>query len=303
MNKQITACLQFALLAAALTACNLPGMDAIPGAPTLTQAPIESPTPEPTPTEIVPLVALVNDEGIHQASFDASLAEFQAAQQQFDNLLEPGQTAEQRVLDALIDRALLAQAARANGYLVDVNMVAGRVAQLTEKAGGADAMNAWLEAKGYTLTDFMFELKLEMEAAWQRQQIVDSVPEAAEQVRARQVLFYDEFLAARAYNQISAGTPFDTIVQNNDPQNLGYLGWFPRGVLPFPELEQVAFSLQPLQFSSVIQTAAGYHIIQVFESDPNHPLSAENRLTLQEQALAAWLAQQRSQSQVDIYNH
>ena len=75
MTKKITPRLQFVVLAAMLTACNLPGTDVIPGAPALTSTPIASPTPEPTPTEIIPLVALVNGQGIRQISFDLSLAE------------------------------------------------------------------------------------------------------------------------------------------------------------------------------------------------------------------------------------
>ena len=74
-----------------------------------------------------------------------------------------------------------------------------------------------------------------MEAAWQRDQIAAGVPDQVEQVRAQQVLFYDPFQASRAIKQLNAGFSFESIVQNNDPDNLGYLGWFPRGVLRFPD--------------------------------------------------------------------
>lgn len=300
MTKRLVFCLPLVILAVCAAGCSLPA--AFNPASAATPAPSLEPTPEPTPTETIPLVALVNGEGIRQSSFDVSLAQFQAAQAESGDLLEAGQTAEEVVLDALIDRTLLAQAARAGGYRVEQSMVEGRMAELTQQAGGPDPMNAWLAANGYTLDDFLYELGLEMEASWQRGQIADSVPESAPQVRARQVFFYGQSRADRAYSQLAAGTPFETIAQNNDPQNLGYLGWFPRGLLFYPELEQVAFSLQPEQYSQVIQTEAGYHILQVLELDPNRPLTSEARLILQNNALADWLAQQRSQSQIEIYN-
>lgn len=301
MTKRFILFLQLVILTVFGAGCSLPGTASNPG-PSATPPPGEEPTPEPTPTEVIPLAAVVNGEGIRQTSFNSSLAQFQAAQAEHGNLLEPGQTAEQIVLDALIDRTLLAQAARAGGYSADQSMVEGHMAELTEQAGGPDPMNAWLTANGYTLKDYFHELQLEMEASWQRQQIVNSVPDSVPQVRARQIFFYNQSLADRAYSQLSAGIPFETIAANNDPQNLGYLDWFPRGVLFYPELEQVAFSLQPEQYSEVIQTEAGYHILQVLELDPDHSLSAEARLNLQNKALEEWLAQQRSQSQIEIYN-
>ena len=80
----------------------------------------------------------------------------------------------------------------------------------------------------------------------------------------------------------------------------GDLGWFPRGYLPDKKLEEAAFSLQPDQFSAVIESPAGFHILQVLERDPQHPLSPDARLALQTQAVVDWLAQRRTQSQIEI---
>lgn len=270
--------------------------------PTNTSAPdqpLATNTPEPPPTEVVEMAAMVNGESIRKSSYDASLMQLQAALTAYPDTLPEGKTPQDMVIEQLVNRALLAQAARDAGYIVTDEMIGQKLAEISESLGGQDALNTWLDANGYTEADFRYELGLELEAAWQREQITAAVPTSAEQVRAQQILFYDYFQATRAYDQLSAGYPFDQISAANDPNQLGYLDWFPRGFLLFPELEETAFSLGPGQYSSVIETDAGYHILYVYEKG-EHPLSSEARLILQEQALADWLTQQNSQSQIEI---
>jgi peptidyl-prolyl cis-trans isomerase C len=250
---------------------------------------------------VIVYVATVNGEGIRESSYETSLAQFQEAQAEFGNLLEEGETAETQVIDALIDRLLLSQAARQAGFTADENTLDARMHQLTEKAGGQDAMLAWMERYGYSITSFRTELALEIEAAWQRDQVTESVPKNAEQVKARQIFFYDAYMATRAHGQLAGGAAFETVAQANDPQNLGYLDWFPRGYLFFSELEEAAFSLSPGAFSEVIETEIGYHILLVLEYDPDRPLSSDARLTLQARALTDWLAQKRGESQIEVF--
>ena len=99
--------------------------------------------------------------------------------------------------------------------------------------------------------------------------------------------------------QLNACIAFASVAQSNDPNNLGYLDWFPRGVLLFPELEDVVFSLEPGQHSEIIETEAGSHIFYVFEKGM-HPLSTEARLILEEQAVAEWLAAQRASADIQV---
>lgn len=288
-----------------ITGCSLNPPDAVPTVeiPTLTVAPTETQLPVPsfTPTEQIAYAAVVNGEGIRLTGYEASLLQLEQAIADYPELfadeLRPPQ---EMVLEALIDRALLAQAARAAGYLADQSIVAARLAQLTNQAGGEEAFNAWLQRSGYTLDSFLLELPLELEAAWQRDQVAAGVPDRMEQVRGRQILFYDPFQAARAYDQLQAGVAFGSVLENNDPNDLGYLDWFPRGVLLIPELEEILFSLSPGQYSEVIETDIGYHILYVIEKDPEHLLSSEMRLILEEQAVAGWLVQQRAQASIQI---
>jgi parvulin-like peptidyl-prolyl isomerase len=250
---------------------------------------------------VINYIASVNGIGIRQTSFDASLVQFQAALKLYPELLPADQTVEEVVLESLIQRALLSQAAQENGFTADAQMVVTRLSELIDKAGGQEALTAWLDENGYSEEAFLDDLPLEIEAAWQRDKIAETVPEAMEQIRARQIFFTDGYQATRAYNQLEAGVPFETVAENNSPNDPGYIDWFPRGYLIYPEVETIVFDLQPGQYTSVIETDAGYHIIYVLERDPQHPLSSEVRLTLQQQAVQQWLAEQQAQSQVEIY--
>jgi peptidyl-prolyl cis-trans isomerase C len=279
-----------------LSACN---GQASP-APTLTPAlaPTETllpPTPSPTPE---PLAARVNGEGILLADYQAELGRFQAA------LTETGKTASdaearQRVLDALIDEALLAQAAAANGHQVsDDEAQASRAATL-EKIGGDAAWAAWLQKNGYTEESYRQALIRSLAAAWQRDQILAAVPTSVEQVHARQILVLSKATADSIYNNLQSGADFATLAQQYDPATGGELGWFPRGYLTQPAVEEAAFALQPGQFSPVVQSDIGFHIVLVVEREVRR-LSTDALLTLQRSALADWLQQQRAASQIEI---
>lgn len=140
-----------------------------------------------------------------------------------------------------------------------------------------------------------------MAAVWQRDQIVASVPEVAEQVHARQILVVDEALANQILGQIQAGASFDTLAFQYDPLTGGDLGWFPRGYLTQPAVEEAAFALQAGEISPLIHTDFGYHILKVIERDDAHPLAADARQALQRLALSDWIDQQKAKSTIEIY--
>jgi peptidyl-prolyl cis-trans isomerase C len=110
----------------------------------------------------------------------------------------------------------------------------------------------------------------------------------------------DESTANSIHTKLDNGKDFATLAKQYDPVTGGELGWFPRGFLTQPEVDEAAFALQPGQYSAVVHSAIGYHIIQVIERDPNHPLSPEARRAMQQKALQDWLQQQRSASQIEV---
>ncbi|MEN8241401.1 MAG: peptidylprolyl isomerase [Chloroflexota bacterium] len=302
MNQRIKYIPILLLLTITLAGCTLtPAADNTPPTATVPIIPSATPGPSLTPTEVVVYYAAVNGFGIRQSSFDASLLQFHTALKVYPDLLPADRTAEEVILESLVQRALLVLAAREAGFSADEQTVETRLAGMVLEAGGVDPFNAWLTENGYSVETFLHELSLDIEAAWQRDQIANTVPATAEQLLARQIFFVDGYQASRAYNQLEAGISFENILQNNSPNDPGYIDWFPRGYLIYPEVEETLFNLQPGQFSPVIETPAGYHIVYLLERDPQHPLSSEVRLTLQQQAVEAWLAEQQAQSQVEIY--
>ena len=265
--------------------------------PSPTSVPLQTapqPSPTPPPTE-VPLAARVDENGITLLEYQSELALYKAAK---GTELAPED--EQRVLDDLIDQTLLAGAAEQKGFMVDEALLDERIGLLVGQLGSEEALASWLSTYQYDQPTFRRALRRSVAAAWMRDQIASGVPPTAEQVHARQILLYNSEQAAEIYRQLEAGNSFRNLALQYDPLTGGDLGWFPRGYLPDPNVEQAAFNLQPEVYSPVIETAAGFIILQVLESDPQRPLSPEALLVLQTQAVQTWLEGRRSEAQIEI---
>jgi parvulin-like peptidyl-prolyl isomerase len=261
-----------------------------PALPTSTLTPFP---PSPTP---VPLAARVNGEEITLAEYEAELARYQAAWQDSEGSAEVD--AREQVLADLINQVLLAQGARQAGISLAETELQTRLNELAEEAGGDQAMAAWLAAQGYSEEAFQSALARSLAAARMRDQILAGVPETAEQVHARQILLYNSDEASEVLARLESGEDFATLAAEFDPGASGDLGWFPRGYLTEPQLEETAFSLQPEEYSQVIETGLGFHLLQVIERDPQRPLDPDARLVWQMQALRDWLETRRSESEI-----
>ncbi|MBN1147035.1 MAG: peptidylprolyl isomerase [Anaerolineales bacterium] len=265
----------------------------------LTPSPAEQATLTPTlitPTLTpAPLAVRVNGLEITLAEYQAELALYRAA-----SGADLAPEDEKRVLDDLIDRALLAQAAAVQGFEVDEELLESRVRILSEQLGSEQALSDWMDAYEYSPGTFRLALVHSISAAWMRDQLTAAVPESAEQVHARQILLYNSEQANEVYALLEAGNSFDNLALAYDPITAGDLGWFPRGYLPDASLEQAAFSLEPNQYTPVIETPAGFHILQVLERDSQRPLAPKALETLQIQALQEWLIAQRSTADIQI---
>jgi peptidyl-prolyl cis-trans isomerase C len=253
---------------------------------TVTQTPFE---PTETPG---PMAALVNGEGILQEDYEVELAMFQSTSG--TGLVTYG---EDKVLEDLIDQVLLAQAASESGFIVDDAMLQTRI---QEMGLGDQGLADWMTGVGYSEDSFYRGMRRSIAAAWMRDQIIADVPDIADQVHARQILLYNLDEAEIVYAQLEDGTEFGTLAAEYDPISKGDLGWFPPGYLTVPELDDILFSLEPGEYSMIIQTALGYHIVQVLERDPNHPLTANAHQVLQIQTLTQWLEVHRSQSEIVV---
>jgi peptidyl-prolyl cis-trans isomerase C len=241
----------------------------------------------------------VNGEGILLEDFNTELKVLQLALQKTGENL----TAEEiykKVLDDMISSTLLAQEAEKAGQNFDEGTIQARAADLANQLGGEAKLTEWKQTQGYSDQAFLRALTRNAKAAWQRDQIMAAVPNTAEQVHVQQILVQDEAYANQILEKLKSGQDFSTLAFQNDPTTGGELGWFPRGFLFHPEVEEAAFTTEPGTFSGVIHSAVGYHILLVKEKDPNRDLGPEARGTLQKAAVAAWIAEKQAQSTIEV---
>jgi peptidyl-prolyl cis-trans isomerase C len=81
--------------------------------------------------------------------------------------------------------------------------------------------------------------------------------------------------------------------------NGGDLGFFPRGLLLSPEVEEVAFSLKAGTTSELFVSSFGYHIVQVLEKDSARPLAPEVQQRLRTVAFEGWLEQLWASAEIE----
>ena len=266
--------------------------------PTQSLVPTSTMTPfSPTATSI-PMAVIVNGFGITLEEYEAELNRYLSAQENLNSEDQPDPHS--IVLEDLISQILLAQGAEDNGFDFDDSDMQGRLEQLISSTGGEAAFENWLLENGYSQQSFLPILERSIKAAWMRDQILADVPRNAEQVHVRQILLYNLDQANEVLAELQSGRDFATLAASYEPVTQGDLGWFPRNFLPHPSIEEAAFTLQPGDYSQVIETSVGFHIIQVLEKDLEHPLSPEARLIWQENALRNWVAMQREQSDIII---
>lgn len=280
-----------------LAACRSAGPTTTIAIPTNTMPvpPTETPTPPPPTPTPEPLAARVNGESITLAEFQAELTRYQNSGTNLAT--EMGVSEEQLVLDDMIGQLLLAQAAAQAGFVLDDAALQARIDQLAGKVDLAQ----WLQTGGYSGESFHVVLRRSIAAAWMRDQVTSAVPVTAEQTHAVQILLYNLDQANQVYTLLQSGQDFMNLAWRYDPVTGGELGWFPRGYLTEQAVEEAAFALQPGEYSPVVQTRIGNHIVYVLEREAQRQLDGDPRLVLQEQALKQWLDDQRAKSQVEIF--
>ena len=264
--------------------------------PAQTDTPAATATVTPTPE---PGALIVNGESVPLAEYDAQLKQLQAADAELGKTRTPDEQ-RQMVLDELTDQTLLAQAAFDNGFTLDDAGLQQRIDALVTELGGQAALDTWIATNGFTNASFYSAMRRAAASAWQRDVLMQTVPDKAEQVNAQQILVRSPDTAEDILRRLNAGAEFATLAAEYDPITNGILGWFPRGYLTQPAVEEAAFALQPGAFSAAIKTDFGYHIVYVVERESERSLSVDARLTLQHKAIENWLVDQRAAATVDI---
>ena len=263
--------------------------------PTPTQP---TPTPAPPTATSEPMAVTVNGKGVPLREFNAQLTQYKVALQSLGKTVTD-QDATKAVLDDLVAQELLAQGAQAAGFQLSDSAVQSRIDALQDMAGGPEQLLKWEKDNGFDSPEvFRLSLARSLAAAWMRDKIVTAVPKTADQAHVQQILLYNEGDANAVLEQLKIGADFDALAAQYDPNTRGDLGWFPKGYLLEPEVEEAAFGLQVGEYSPVIQTDAGFSIIKVLERDANRPLSPDAYLALQQAALVNWVTGQRAAAHI-----
>ena len=114
-----------------------------------------------------------------------------------------------------------------------------------------------------------------------------------------EALAFTEGLIAR----LELGESFDYLVDlySDDPTaefNQGDLGWFAKGRM-VPAFEEAAFALAVNETSAPVETEFGYHIIQVTDSDPDAPISADALEGAIDEYFRNWLVEQQAAANIE----
>ena len=287
-------------------ATNVAGPPAAPAQVAPTQPPV---LPEQAPTE-APAIARVNGEPIPLSSYQNQVAQFEAAliAQGVDPNSADGQaqlaTVREQVLNGMIDQLLLEQEARRKGIGVSDADLEAAMQEIVAASGGPEAFAAQLAALGQTEAEFRQGQRAAMLATILRDQVIAEVSGVAPQTHARHILVDNAELANSILAQLQAGADFTALAQQYSQDTLtrdggGDLGWFSRGALISTEVEDAAFALQPGQYSGVVQSAFGFHIVQVIEADVARALTPDQLLNLQQIFFERWMNSLRSAANIE----
>ena len=253
-------------------------------------------TPSATP---LPLAATVNDESILLSDYEEELERFNKAAEEVNADYDEIERSN-IVIKELIYTRLLAQSAFDDGFILNNEDLSSKIRALKIEAGGEEEFNKWLDDNFYTEDSFSRYMRLQIAAAWERDQIIINMPTTAEQIHARQILVLDEDLANEIYNQLESGSNFATLASTYDPILDGDLGWFPRGYLTQKEVEEAAFALEQGQYSQVVKSDIGYHIVQVIEKDAQRELSPDAKQVLKHIEIDNWLEEKYNESDINV---
>jgi len=149
------------------------------------------------------------------------------------------------------------------------------------------------ETIGMSEAEYREMVKAELLREKMEAPITEQVPTTELQIRARHILVDSRAEAEVVLKNLEEGEDFATLAEelSNDPGSAelgGDLGWFARGQM-VPEFEEVAFSLEPGEFSAVVETQFGFHIILVEERDEERELDAAMLNQRMTEAFQTWL--------------
>lgn len=235
------------------------------------------------------VIATVNGEPIMRAEFEQQLArEAQAMEGVGPRTPEQMEPYKQTLLDTMVEKLLLLQAARAAGVTVTADEVDRRVLALSSEypAGTFDEALSQSQTTRDALTrttrqqltiEKLFQTQVFSRVAVTEDQIRRYFEEHAEeftepeQVHAQQIVVKGLDEAKRIQQQLWQGKKFGDLARrfslSPDAKVGGDLGFFSRGQMP-PAFDEVVFKLNAGGTSEVVSTEYGFHLFRVIEKKP-----------------------------------
>ena len=200
----------------------------------------------PAPAGADPVIAKVGPDQIHASDLADAM---QGLPEQLRGM--PPSMIYPMLLDQLVDRDVIVQAARKQGLQEDP-----AVQRSITRATNTVLQNALLTREiAPKLTDAAIQARYQKDYA--------NKP-GEEEVRASHILVADEAKAKDIIAQLDKGADFADLAKKNstDPsaaQNNGELGWFKKGDM-LPEFSDAAFALKPGQITQTpVHTRFGWH--------------------------------------------
>lgn len=235
------------------------------------------------------VVAIVNGEVVSASDFVEELSrEMSSPEASTPSSPEQEEPYKRALLQSLIDRTLLLQAARAANITVPPEEVDREVMRISSDypAEGFDEALAQgklslalLKQKTTSLLTIekLFQQKVYPRVGVTEEEIRQYFDEhqadfqEPEQVRAAQIVVKTVEEARRIQTQLAQGKKFPELARkyslSADAKLGGDLGFFERGVMP-PQFDEVAFKLGANQVSDIVETDYGFHLFKVLERRP-----------------------------------
>jgi parvulin-like peptidyl-prolyl isomerase len=244
-------------------------------------------------------VAKVNGVGISAADYERAIERSVVSGFARDRSLE------QTVFQDLINQELIRQGAPSLGIVISQADVEAEVAAQREMAGSEEAWRQSLLLNNYSEEEWFAAQEDALLTLQVRNKLIEPYLSDVEQVNARHIIVRSLEEAQAAMDRLNNGEGFATLaaevsIDVTTREAGGSLGWFARNELLYPNLEEVAFSLEVGQIAGPIQTIIGYHIIQTMDKAVR-PVEIERLQNISPNIFNTWLDEQLRKSTIETF--
>ena len=273
---------------------------------TATKTPTQTPTPEATETPMPtltptppPSAAIVNGVYIWLDDYNAKREQLRDAYSEIGEAIPADDALNQEVLNSLEDETLFLAAAIRDGIAPDENALDERINRLADSMGGPDALRSWQNANHYTEEGFRRALEREVAAEKVKERLFEEKLPTIEQLHVYRISSDARNDLTEVQNNLGLGFAFETLAADEGDETGGDMGWFPRGVLFYPELEDAIFALEAGSVSDIIEREGTYYLFYVAEKQTGREMDAQVKQIVCHNLVSEWLANERNNASIE----